>query len=127
MSHSFNSRSGLILVEAGVSGPAGKAGATLVLDTGATSTTLNCSLLRSIGCDPDTATDQAQMVTGTTVVTVPRFMVNRLSALGKHAIGLRVLAHDLPAAAAMDGLLGLDFFRNLSLLIDFRLGQLSLT
>ena len=67
------------------------------------------------------------MTTGTTVAMVPRLMVNRLSALGKHAIGLRVLAHDLPAVAAVDGLLGLDFFRNLSLLIDFRLGQLSLT
>ena len=127
MSQAFNSRSGLILVEAEVSGPTGKASATLILDTGATSTTLNCSLLRSIGYDPDTATDHVQMTTGTTVVTVPRFMVNRLSALGKHAIGLRVLAHDLPAVAAVDGLLGLDFFRNLSLLIDFRLGQLSLT
>ncbi len=84
-------------------------------------------MLRSIGYDPHTATDHAQMATGTTVVTVPRFIVNRLSALGQHAIGLRVLAHDLPAAAAVDRLLGLDFFRNLSLLIDFRLGQLSLS
>ena len=47
-------------------------------------------------------------------------MANRLSALGRHAIGLRVLAHDLPAEAAVDGLLGLDFFRDLSLQIDFR-------
>jgi hypothetical protein len=127
MSQSFHSRSGLIFVEAEVSGPVGKASATLVLDTGATTTTLNCSLIRSIGYDPDTATDHAQMATGTAVVTVPRFMVNRLSALGKHAIGLRVLAHDQPAAAAVDGRLGLDFFRDLSLLIDFRLGQLSLS
>ena len=41
------------LVEAEVSGPAGTAGATLVLDTGATSTTLNRSLLRAVGYDPD--------------------------------------------------------------------------
>jgi hypothetical protein len=52
---------------------------------------------------------------------------DRLSVLGQHAIGLRVLALDLPAVAAVDSLLGLDFFRNLSLLIDFRLGPLTLT
>ena len=127
MSQPFNSRSGLILVEAEVSGPTGMVNATLVLDTGATSTTLNRSLLRSIGYDPDTATDHVQMTTGTTVATVPRFTVNRLSALGQHTIGLRVLAHDLPVAVGVDGLLGLDFFRDLSLLIDFRLGQISLT
>ncbi len=44
-----------------------------------------------------------------------------------HAIGLRVLAHDLPTEAAVDGLLGLDFFRDLSLTIDFRAGQIDLT
>ncbi len=127
MSHAFNGRSGLILVEAEISGPIGKAGATLVLDTGATSTSLNVSLLRSVGYDPDAATDFVQMATGSAVVMVPRIMLNRLSALGRHAIGLRVLAHDLPTEAAVDGLLGLDFFRGLSLLIDFRAEEINLT
>ena len=36
MSYSFNARSGLILVDAEISGPSGTAQATLVLDTGAT-------------------------------------------------------------------------------------------
>lgn len=54
-------------------------------------------------------------------------MVNRLSALGRHAIRLRVLAHDLPAEAAVDGLLGLDVFRDLSLLVDFRTGRITVT
>jgi hypothetical protein len=67
------------------------------------------------------------MTTGSTVETVPRLMINRLSALGQHAIGLRVLAHSLPAVAAVDGLLGLDFFRNLILAIDFRAGQITLS
>lgn len=78
MSHAFNGRSGLILVEAEISGPIGKAGATLVLDTGATSTSLNVSLLRSVGYDPDAATDFVQMATGSAVVMVPRIMLNRL-------------------------------------------------
>jgi hypothetical protein len=36
MNHPFNASSGPILVDAEISGPAGKARATLVLDTGAT-------------------------------------------------------------------------------------------
>ncbi len=127
MIHGFNSRTGLILVEAEISGPTGKAGATLVLDTGATSTSLNVSVLRSIGYDPDAAAERVQMATGTAVIMAPRLMINRLSTLGRHAIGLRVLAHSLPAEAAVDGLLGLDFFRDLALTIDFRAGQIVLT
>jgi len=57
---------------------------------------------------------------------VPRVMLNRLSALGQHHFGLRVLAHDLPIAADVDGLLGADFFRDKILTIDFRTGSISL-
>ena len=127
MTQAFPSHSGLILVEAEVSGPSGKAAATLVLDTGATTTTLNAKVLRSIGLDPDSATEFVRMATGSAVESVPRLMLNRLSVLGKHAIGLRVLAHDLPPEAAVDGLLGLDFFRGFSLTIDFRAGQIDLS
>ena len=72
MSQAFNGKAGLILVEAEISGPTGKAGATLVLDTGATSTSLNVSLLRSVGYDPDGATDLVGMATGSAIVMVPR-------------------------------------------------------
>jgi predicted aspartyl protease len=126
VSQVFQPHSGLILVEAEVSGPSGKVAATLVLDTGATTTTLNVRVLRSIGYDPDAATDLVRMTTGSAVETVPRLIINRLSTLGKHAIGLRVLAHDLPTQAAVDGLPGLDFFRGFSLMIDFRIGQIGL-
>jgi hypothetical protein len=51
MTYPFNSTSGPILVDAEISGPAGKARATLVLDTGATTSTLNLSVLRSVGYD----------------------------------------------------------------------------
>jgi predicted aspartyl protease len=118
--------SGLILLEAEISGPSGKVAATRVLDTGATTTTLNVRLLRSIGYDPDGSTDLVAMTTGSGSATVPRLMVNRLTTLGHHAIGLRVLAHDLPPQVAVDGLLGLDFFRGHLLKIDFRTGQLDL-
>ena len=126
MSEAFNPRSGPILVEAEVAGPLGKAGARLILDTGATTSSLNRTLLRSVGYDPDAPTATVRVATGSLVTTVPVLALNRLSALGKHAIGLRVLAHDLPLEAAVDGQLGLDFLRDQVLTIDFRAGRLGL-
>ena len=126
MSHAFSSQAGLILVTVEFSGPSGKARAELVMDTGATTTIVDADLLRSVGYDPDASTDHAVITTGNGDVTVPRLMLNRLTALGRHAIGLQVLAHSLSAEADIDGLLGLDFFRGLSLTIDFRAGQITL-
>ena len=126
MTHSFQLHSGLILIQAEVSGPLDRVEAALVLDTGATTTILNRKLLEYIGYDPASSTDLVRVTTGSDVATAPRLMVNRLGALGRHAVGLRVLSHDLPPEAGVDGLLGLDFFRGLSLTIDFRAGQITL-
>jgi len=126
MSHPFNARSGPILVDAEISGPTGRRWTILILDTGATSTIINVPVLRSIRYDPTQASDFVQVITGTGARTVPRVMLNRVSALGQHQIGLRVIAHDLPQAADVDGLLGLDFLRDQVLTIDFRAGEISL-
>ena len=48
--------------------------------------------------------------------------VEHLSALGQERRDLAVLAHTLPPISSVDGVLGLDFFRDRRLLIDFRLG-----
>lgn len=127
MSQTFDARTGPIVVRAVVSGPAGTAVAKLILDTGATHTTLNETVLRSVGYEPAAATELVSMTTGSETRMVPRLMVNRFTTLDRHAIGMRVLAHSLPIEADVDGLLGLDFFRDLFLGIDFRAGLLSLT
>jgi predicted aspartyl protease len=126
MNHPFNASSGPILVDAEISGPAGKARATLVLDTGATASTINISVLRSAGYDPNLSTHFVQMMTGTGVTKVPRVILNRMSALGQYQFGIRVLAHDLPLVANVDGLLGLDFLRDQVLTIDFRAATINL-
>lgn len=126
MSFAFSPRSGPILVGAEVSGPKGKTEAKLILDTGATNTTLRVALLQALGYDLSEPIDQIHLTAGFGSARVPRLMLNRLTALGRHAIGLRVVAHDLPPEAGVDGLLGLDFFRDLSITIDFRAGRITL-
>jgi hypothetical protein len=117
---------GPILIEADVSGPLRTSPASLILDTGATRTLLNARLLRYVGYDPSASKDFAQFTAGTGSAIVPRLVLNRLTALGRHAIGLKVLAHDLSPTACVDGLLGLDFFDGLALTLDFRAGQIDL-
>jgi hypothetical protein len=52
--------------------------------------------------------------------------LERFEALGQFKERFQVISHDLPPAAAIDGLLGLDSLRGSVLTIDFRLGRLSL-
>lgn len=126
MTSSFDPRRGLIVVRAELDGPSGSAILRLALDTGATSTLVNAAMLVAIGYDPVLAADRVQVTTGSGVEFAPRVELQRLTALGQERFGFPVLGHTLPPSAGVDGLLGLDFFRDLSLTIDFRAGQLRL-
>lgn len=126
-SFGFNPRSGPILLDAEITGPAGSVVLKLVLDTGATTSLINLTTLLSLGFDPDQSTQRISMTTGSTIAVVPLVMLTRLSALGQHRFGFPVIAHVLPASSAVDGLLGLDFLRGQALTIDFRAAQITLT
>lgn len=98
----------------------------LALDTGATRTTISRQTAIYLGHEPATLLEQARIITGSGVVSVPLLNVDRFEALGKEATNMRVLCHTLPSHAAIDGVLGLDFLRGERLVIDFRAGQLAL-
>ena len=70
-SSGFNSRSGPILVDAEITGPAGSVALKLVLDTGATTSLMNVTTLLSLGFDPDQSPQRTSMATGSTVAVVP--------------------------------------------------------
>lgn len=126
MSFSFNSSQGPIVVEASLSGPLGQADLRLILDTGATTSLIRSTILVAVGYDPDASTDRVPVAMGNGVELVPRIVLNRLSALGRHQLAFPVLAHSLPPAARIDGLLGLDYLRGLVLTVDFPAGRITL-
>jgi predicted aspartyl protease len=126
MTHAFDPQHGLIIVGAELAGPSGSVLLRLALDTGATSTLINVAILVSIGYDPALAPDRMQVTTGSGVEYVPRITLNSISALGQELADYPVLCHTLPPSANVDGLLGLDFFRNKTLTLDFFAGQISL-
>jgi predicted aspartyl protease len=126
MSVRFDPQHGLIVVAAELQGPSGTAVLRLALDTGATTTLLNNSLLVAAGYDPAKSEDRVEITTESGVEYVARVKLRKLTALGQAQTDFAVLAHALPPSAGVDGLLGLDFLRGSLLTIDFRTGEIDL-
>jgi hypothetical protein len=127
MSYPFNAAQGPIIVEGSLSGPTGQADVRLILDTGATTSLVRSPILIAVGYDPDASPDRVAVAMGNGVEILPRLILNRFSALGRHRVGFRVVAHSLPPAAGIDGLLGLDFLRSSVLTVDFPAAQITLS
>lgn len=83
-------------------------------------------MLVSIGYDPALVPDRIQVTTGSGVEYLPRVTLSKMAVLGQERARFPVLCHTLPPSAGIDGLLGLDFVRGKTVMIDFRAGQISL-
>lgn len=126
MSEVFNPLQGPILISIEVHGPSGPVKCVVAVDTGATTTLLKATLLAGLGYNLATAQRQHQMVTASGTVLVPEIVLTRVVALGQTRTNFPVMAHNLPASAGIDGVLGLDFMRGHELKINFRLGLIDL-
>ncbi len=87
---------------------------------------INAAPLVSVGYDPAQTPTRIHVITASGIAFVPQFNVLKIEALGQDRINFPVLCHTLPPSATIDGLLGLDFLRGLSLTLDFRAGQVTL-
>lgn len=125
-SYPFKSGRGPILVEAQITGPAMSTDVRLLLDTAATMSLIDLTILSKLGFDPAQPIRRVQMTTGHATGIVPVYPLTRFSALGQHHFLFPVIGHTLPATTGVDGLLGLDFLRAQVLTIDFRSGQITL-
>jgi predicted aspartyl protease len=122
----FNPNLHLIVVETTVFGPAASRVVRLALDTGATTTLIRTNVLSAVGYDPVLAQEHVSIITASGFELLPLISVKQLNALGHERRDFRVLAHNLPPTSTVDGLLGLDFIRGLTLTIDFRAGAIRL-
>lgn len=127
MSSRFNPHHRLILVTARIWGPAGDTYVTLALDTGSSVTVIREAKLAFIGYDPAAAPHRVQITTGSGSAAAAQLVLDKILALDTERVGFPVLCHTLPPSAPIDGLLGLDFFRDQLLTIDFRTGIITLT
>ncbi len=99
---------------------------TLVLDTGATRTTLDIDAMIDAGLDPTQAARTVQVTSASAVHQVPLLTINRLEIAGVSVSNLDVLCMNLPAGIQIDGVLGLNFLRHFNLFLNFRKGVLVL-
>jgi aspartyl protease family protein len=98
----------------------------LALDTGATRTLINESIIRVVGYPAKDMSETVQITTGSGIESTPLIVLSRIAALGLQRRNLSIICHNLPPTASVDGLLGLDFLRNRNLSINFRSGRISL-
>ena len=115
-----------MLVRVEVSGPLCSIVLRMALDTGATSTVISRARLIQAGYGPADAIGTVQMTTGSDVVPAVRILVLSVASLGQVMEKVTVIGHDLPPAASVDGVLGLDFFRGRHLELNFRKGEITL-
>lgn len=127
MSEFFNPNGRTIDIPVEVEGPLGVMLGNFDLDTGASVTAIRPSMLWAVGYQPSEAIDEVNVIGVTGSARMSRFQVTRLMALGQEQSDAVVIAHELSAAAEIDGLLGLDFFRGRTLSIDFADGVVTLS
>ncbi|MBI3317778.1 MAG: clan AA aspartic protease [Candidatus Omnitrophica bacterium] len=116
-----------ILLRAKIVGPRGKRIVPLILDTGASITTLSHEAALDIGCDPARATRRTEIMTASSVERVPLIVIPLMEVLGHRLRNLEVVCHDLPPVSPVVGLLGLNFLKHFDLHLNFRSRTLELT
>jgi predicted aspartyl protease len=122
----FNPAAGPVCTQALILGPNGMAWSMLVLDTGSTNTALSRDLLNALGytIPHDAPTRTAIGISGK--VELPQIEIKHLSLGDQSVTKFPVLVIDLDADSAINGVLGLDFLRNRTLIVDFVRGQFSI-
>jgi predicted aspartyl protease len=121
----FERRGQAILVPVRLTGPSGSRAVEMVLDTGATHTTVTRRTLSALGVAPSGVSAEVETANG--IVTRPLAVVDAI-AVEQAAVGsgLTVGVCDRCATAGAEGLLGLNFARHFVMTVDHEDGQLRL-
>ena len=126
MKITFDPTQGLIVIPTRLHGLQIDTVVRLALDTGATGSMINWDVAVLLGYDPASAKERIQVTTGSGVEFAPRIVVKKVEVLGRSLENFPILCHTLPPSATVDGLLGLDFFRGVRLVVDLQAGIITL-
>jgi len=122
----FDPTQGLIIIPTRLYGLHTDTIVRLALDTGATSSMVNWDVAVLLGYDPASSKERIQVTTGSGVEFAPQIVLKKVEALGRTLENFPILCHTLPPSATVDGLLGLDFFRGMRLIVDLKTGAVTL-
>lgn len=98
----------------------------LLVDTGASYTVLATRVLRPIGSNLDRPHQNKKIVTANGAIDVPIVTVPWFNCLGRVRENYLIVALSLPVGSFTDGLLGMDFLREVGAVIDTAQSKISL-
>ncbi len=126
MKITFDPTQGLIVIPTRLHGLHTDTIVRLALDTGATNSMINWDVAILLGYDPASSKERIQVTTGSGVEFAPRIVVEKVEVIGRSLENFPILCHTLPPSATVDGLLGLDFFRGVCLVVNLQEGLITL-
>ncbi|NJN49785.1 MAG: transcriptional regulator [Alkalinema sp. RL_2_19] len=99
----------------------------LLLDTGASYTTIPLKMLEDLGYSANRASIQIPIMTAGGMNRAPRLIVTSFDCLGEHFTDFGVIGLDLPFSPLMSGLLGMDFLSRVGATIDIQKAEIAMT
>jgi len=111
VSNFFNIDGELVVATAHIYGPNSDTIVRLALDTGSVGTVVHPEVLTALGYNVALASSQVRIVTAGGIMTASRLILSRINALDQERKDFPVTCHALPTATNVEGLLGLDFYR----------------
>ena len=108
----------LLVCNALIEGPSGIHNIELLLDTGSSHSVAPVEVLEAIGCSPSTSADHVRITTANGLIVAPRVACESLTVFDRVLQSASVVAHDLPFAGPVQGLLGMDALLRLGARID---------
>lgn len=103
---------------------------TLAIDTGASHTVIDLTALLIVGFELADSVRSVQFSTANGIVDAYVFVIKELRALGLTRRNFEICAYDFlshDATSDFEGVLGLDFFKEIDLLISFKRFEISVT
>jgi clan AA aspartic protease (TIGR02281 family) len=98
----------------------------MILDTGATYTSISWSVALDIGDDPAVSPRRVSTITANGIIELPLITVDRMEIEGLEAENIDVTCQDIPELAGVEGLLGLSFLERFRSVIDYKSGFLEI-
>lgn len=115
----------IIILNVDLIGKLGDYKVDMALDTGATYVMIPWSVSEKLGYDPAVSKERVNITTASGIVKVPLIIMDAIGIGGKLIVkNIKVAVHDLPPKSRVDGLLGLNYLRNLDISLKFRKGIL---
>ena len=95
-----------------------------IVDTGTQETLISEKAIRAMGYTLVDSIEDVPIRTINGSGTAYRYIIESITALGITRRNMKIMSHPMPIDAGVDGLLGLDFFENTRLTIDFKLAEI---